>query len=70
MEKPKLSAFSVSHSNAGVSSNSSVSGREPGVAMSTARPVWCSLWPGAALTVRMSSICCPALIFLRIRRAW
>ena len=32
---------------------STVSGLVPGVAMSTALPVWCSLYPGAALTVRI-----------------
>ena len=48
----------------------SVSGRVPGVAMSTARPVWCSLKPGAALTVRIASIDWPAASLRRMMSAW
>ena len=32
----------------------SISGGRPGVPMSSARPLWCSLNPGAALTFRIS----------------
>ncbi len=54
--KPNVAALAVSQSNAFELSKSAVSGRVPGVAMSMARPVWCSLNPGAAFTRRMASM--------------
>src|SRR3546814_10858273 len=64
MAKPCSPAWRPSQSNAGVPSNDSSAGGSPGVPMSSARPEWCSEYPGAALTVRMSSTSCPrALAF-------
>ena len=55
--------------NAPELSNSVVNGRVPGVAMSIARPVWCSLKPGAALTARIAAIDCPAASLRRMMSA-
>ena len=63
--KPNSPARFVSHAYAVVNSNSTSSAWLPGVERSTARPVWCSLKPGGAHTVRISLMATPLSSFWR-----
>ena len=57
--KAKPRGIPVSQWKAADSANSSLTGSQPRVPTSSARPVWCSLQPGGAITAKTSRIVSP-----------